>query len=308
MATPTAAYRRLASRLVIAAIALVPFPALAASRPASSACSLAQSGNGNLIDVPFRQIDGRIYVEASVNSQGPYIFALDTGASGMGRADSGLTAALALPQVSEGQTSDGVKQAKVPLVRIGSLKFGGLVRKDIDVITRDYRSRLAPEAAFAGILGREFFADGLLVIDYPKGRIRFTRSARLRPDMAGAMTYEKAFRVPVSIGGTVVTGNLDTGANVAFVLPKTLYEGISNEPLLAPVVGTLTNSKIETHRVTLAGPFGLGGLSGRNLEVRVSPQFSEVLVGAHFLKGAAILIDQRTSTVAVCPASGKFRR
>lgn len=268
----------------------------------TNACALAQTDHRkDLVHVPFQVIDGRIYVEVKVNGQGPYIFALDTGASGVGRADSNLVAALGLPKVDVGKTSDRVSEREVEIVRMGSVQFGGLKRTNAEVITRDYRSRAAPNAAFAGILGRGFFEDGLLVIDYGRSTVSFTRSQSLTPDMAGALRYEKAFRVPISIAGVETLGNLDTGANVAFVLPRTFYDQLSSAPLGDAATGTLTNGKIETYRVTLKGPFRVGQAAANNVEVRVSERFPEVLVGAHFLQNSIVLIDQRSQTVAVCP-------
>ncbi|MBN8500739.1 MAG: clan AA aspartic protease, partial [Sphingomonadales bacterium] len=153
--------------------------ALTANSPGSrprNACHLAAGDRSSYqVNVPFTAIDGRIYVEATVNGRGPYIFALDTGASGVGRADSALVAALDLPYGEESATSDGIRESKVRTVRIEALRLGGLSRSNLQVIMRDYRSRLAPEAAFAGILGREFFADGLLIIDYGRKTISFSR-------------------------------------------------------------------------------------------------------------------------------------
>ena len=129
-----------------AAALMVALPAVAAP----DACSLIAAGHRvDPVRVPFRTIDGRIYVDVLVNGRGPYVFALDTGASGMGRADASLVAALGLAPVGKGQASDGIKQAEVDLVKIRSLKFGNLERRDLEIIARDYRSRLSPEAAFA---------------------------------------------------------------------------------------------------------------------------------------------------------------
>ena len=64
--------------------------------------------------VPFDLVDGRIYVQARADGQGPFRFAVDTGASGMARADSSLVSALGLkphaqaamePQASPGRPS-----------------------------------------------------------------------------------------------------------------------------------------------------------------------------------------------------------
>ncbi|MCI1142866.1 aspartyl protease family protein [Sphingomonas sp. WKB10] len=94
-------------------------------------CSLARSAmTGAVLSVPFRVVDGRIYVTVKVDGKGPFVFAVDTGASGMGRADAGLVAALAMPLSGSGHTSDGVATAEVRTVRLASVALGGFVRRD----------------------------------------------------------------------------------------------------------------------------------------------------------------------------------
>ena len=93
----------------------------------SSACDLAIEAPAEAVfSLPFRTIDGRIYLDAMVNGEGPFVFALDTGASGMGRADATLADALNLPADGTDETSDGVSSAQVDKVRIASLTLGGL--------------------------------------------------------------------------------------------------------------------------------------------------------------------------------------
>ncbi|MCR5871064.1 MULTISPECIES: aspartyl protease family protein [unclassified Sphingomonas] len=275
-------------------------PAHAADTPI--VCALAETARtGAVISVPFETVDGRIYVTARVNGKGPFRFAVDTGASGLGRADARLVAALGLTVTGSGQSSDGVATAQVDTVSLASLELGGLARRDLSVITRDYNGRMSKEAAFDGIIGRDFFADGLLVIDYPNRRLTFTRTAGLRRDAPGVLGYARAFRVPVTIGSVTVEGQLDTGANVAFVLPQSLFERIGGGAVTASGEGSLTNTTIKTDRATVAGPFRIGAASLANVEVRVSDRFPELLVGAHALQNFALLIDQRTASVALCP-------
>lgn len=289
----------------MAAPAMSAMPAIAAE-PAT--CALVDSARKDAeLSVPFRTVDGRIYVEARVDGKGPFAFAVDTGASGMGRADASLVARLGLPVHGTGEASDGVASATVDTVKLGSLDLGGFVRRDLEVITRDYASRMAPEAKFDGIVGREFFADGLLVIDYPSHRLTFTRGAGLARDMDGVLAYDRAFRVPVRIGGVTAEGNLDTGANVAFVLPKPLFERTGGGPTEAAGEGRLTNGSVETGRATMHGPFRIGAAELADVEVRVSEKYPELLVGAHALQHFALLIDQRTQSIALCPPPGVSR-
>lgn len=266
-----------------------------------SACALVRrAAAGAVLSVPFRVVDGRIYVTARVNGEGPFVFAVDTGASGMGRADAGLVTTLAIPVTGSGQTSDGVATAKVGTVRLDSVDLGGFVRHDLEVATRDYSSKLAPEAAFAGILGRDFFADGLLVIDYPARRLTFTRAIALSAEGDGILPYERAFRVSMTIGDTLTEGNLDTGANVSFVLPKALFDRIGGGAVRPAGDGTLTNTVVSTGKATVKGPFRIGSVTRSNVEVRVSDRYPELLVGAHMLQHFVMLIDQRSRRIALC--------
>lgn len=199
---------------------------------APSSCDLLRAPKAAFaMQVPFEVIDGRIYLEANVNGDGPFRFAVDTGASGLGRADSSLVSALGLEILKPAMNSDGVKSAEADTTHIRSLEIGGLVKQNLAVITRDYNSKMTPDAALSGIVGRDFFNDGLLKIDYAHTTLSFSRTLSLSPEQAGVLRYERPFRVPVSIGATLTEGNIDTGANVSFVLPRSLFEEVSGSPL-----------------------------------------------------------------------------
>ncbi|WP_460831176.1 aspartyl protease family protein [Lysobacter humi (ex Lee et al. 2017)] len=252
------------------------------------------------MDVPFETVDSRIYVAVQVDGRGPFRFAVDTGASGTARADARLAAALGAARGAGASTSDGVRTAAVDTTRLRSIALDGLVRDELDVITRDYAGRVSAAARFDGILARDFFADGLLVIDYRARRLRFSRGTGLAPDAADALPYERAFRIPVTIGDMPAIAQLDTGADVALVLPRALYDRVANAPLKAAGGATLANGRIETQRARLAGPVRIGEVHLRDVEARVSADFPEMLVGAPALAGAVVLIDPRTKRVAIC--------
>lgn len=272
-----------------------------ASAPADDACALAtQPLRAPELQVPFDIVDGRIYLQVQVNGRGPFRFAVDTGASGIGRADTRLATTLDLPLHGQATTSDGVSSARVQTVRIDSLALGAVVRRDVEVITRDYNAHNPPEAAFMGILGRGFFDDGLLVIDYPRRMLSFSRTQQLPTQGPNVLRYERAFRVPVRIGREQVLGQLDTGANVSFVLPRVLYDTVSAGPLEAAGRSRLTNSQVEAQRATVQGPIEIGQLRLADVEVRVSAKYPELLIGAHALQQAVVLIDQRARAVAIC--------
>lgn len=272
-----------------------------ASALSRDACKLVSASSGNFdMQIPFDVVDGRIYVQARVNNQGPFRFAIDTGASGLARADARLVSALNLTTQGTATTSDGVQAATVDTVHLDSLELGTLSRKGLDVITRNYSGRMSADAAFHGIIGRDFFADGLLILDYPKKTLSFSRTISLPPAGVSFLKYERAFRIPVSVGGIQTEANLDTGANVTFVMPQALYDKVATAPLEQAGPGTLTNTRIETKRTVIGGPFKIGDVDISDVEVRVSERFPELLVGAHILQKFAVLIDQRSKSIALC--------
>ena len=256
-----------------------------------------------LFKVPFRVVDGRIYVDVMVNDKGPFVFAIDTGASGLGRSDASLTKALALPITNDGLSNDGVATVSVDMTRFDTLEIGGFRRDNLEVITRDYSSRLSAEAAISGIIGRDFFADGVLILDYPTRTVSFSRSLELPAGDAQVVTYERPFRIPVSIGTVVTEGNMDTGANVEFVMPKSLFDKVEAGPVQAAENATLTNSSHETQTAKVPGPFRFGGAEVSDVNVRISGRFPELLVGARVLQHHKILIDQRSKRIAICRPS-----
>jgi predicted aspartyl protease len=273
------------------------------ARPARpDACRMGNVPAADIVArVPFETVGGRIYVQAMVNGGGPFRFAVDTGASDMARADATLVSRLGLPIEGATGNSDGMHAATTATVRIDTLRLGNLVRKDVEAITRDYRSHSTREGAFDGILARDFFADGLLVIDYPARTLTFSRKQALSPGDGNALAYERAFRVPVSIGGLRVEGNIDTGADIAFVVPKSLYDRLGSGPLQAAGRGDMANGKVDSWRATVHGPIRVGGAAFTDAGVRVVDGYPELLVGAQALQRSILLIDQRSMRVAVCP-------
>jgi predicted aspartyl protease len=289
--------------LAFAALAL---PAAAGQPPAAptDACRLVGLPAADLlVHVPFDVVDGRVYVQVSANGRGPFRFAVDTGASGIGRLDASLASTLRLPAAASVENSDGVQTQTAGTRRLDSLALGRLVRNDTSLITRDYASKTAPKARFAGILGRDFFADGLLVIDYPRRMLSFTRAYGLSPKDPGVLTYQRPFRVAASIGSLQAEANLDTGANASLVLPAALYPRVEASGLAQGPKGRLTNSVIDTRRTRLKGPVRIGAIALSDVDALVSRRFPEVLVGSRILSRFVLVIDQRSRSLALCPGN-----
>ncbi|MBN5160004.1 MULTISPECIES: aspartyl protease family protein [Stenotrophomonas] len=287
----------------IAILTLLTLPvATLASPVADSTCTLPARPGERIIDVPFDVIDGRIHVQVQVNGSGPYRFAIDTGASGMARADSRLVRKLALPADASTRHSDGVQTAWADTVRINALALGGLRHSDVTALTRDYNARQSKDAVFDGILARGFFADGVLIIDYPQRRLQFRRDIDLLPAQPDTLAYARAFRIPVKIGAVSTEAQLDTGANVAMVLPTALFRQAAGIAVTTGDRLTLSHGEVDGGRARLDATVLIGGLALQGLHVRVSERYPEAVVGAHALQEAVVLIDQRSQQVAICPS------
>jgi len=273
-----------------------------ASPVLESACSLAARPGERIIDVPFDVVDGRIHVQVQVNGSGPYRFAIDTGASGMARADARLVRHRAARGHPRPRHSVGVQTAEADTVRINTLALDGLRRSDVIALTRDYNARQSKDAAFDGILARGFFADGVLIIDYPQRRLQFRRDINLLPAQPDTLAYSRAFRIPVTIGTVTTEAQLDTGANVAMVLPTALFRRAAGAAVTTGDRLTLSHGEVDGGHAQLDVPVLIGGLALQGLHVRVSDHYPEAVVGAHALQEAVVLIDQRSQQVAVCPS------
>ena len=172
-------------------------------------------------------------------------------------------------------------------------------------MARDYSKHMSSSAPFAGILGRKFFADGLLIIDYPERRLIFTRSEGLAVFDRNSLPYDRPFRVKVMIGLVETRGNLDTGANIAFVLPQSLFAKVADGHIGKANFGQLTKTTIKTNDAKLKAAIQIGLAKFSSADVRVSSRFPELLVGARALQNYALLIDQRSSRIVLCPPAQK---
>ena len=299
-------HKRNAGNFLAAATVLtcVGYASADTDQPAPAACHIASHAHEEAtVSLPFDIVHGRVYIRAEVNGRGPFTFAVDTGASGLGRADASLADELSLPFADKAESSDGVTVSDVDTVKVDSLNVGGLIRTDLELISRDYSSSAPAGAEISGIIGRDFFDDGLLVIDFPNKTLTFSKVAGLNAANDGAIAYERPYRIPVAIGDVEVEANIDTGAGVALVLPQALYEQVSSAPLESAGRARLTNTTVETGLGIVSGPITIGETVTSNVEARVSERFPEPVVGGHILQAYVIAIDQRSKHVAVCPGT-----
>jgi hypothetical protein len=203
-------------------------------------------------------------IEVKVNGKGPFLFAIDTGASGAGRVDSSLVEKLALPETGEVRGSDGsgANPRSMRLIQVDSLSVGDLEFRNLTLASRNYNvSPALPH--IDGILGLGLFSDYLLTLDYATKRVRIAEGQLPAPDGAEILSYESRNGIPVvelQVSGAKASAHIDTGNTVgAFMLPGAMAEKLDfSSPPVAVGKARTVSSEIEIKQGRLKGSIRLG--------------------------------------------------
>jgi hypothetical protein len=254
----------------------------------------ARTAAPEAFSVPFELYKGHIYVQAFVNGKGPYRFVFDTGASGVGRADTRLVKELSLRVTGQEQNSDGINVAPITMVTAGSIRLGGLEKRDVTLASRDYNvHRKLSEALVMGIIGRDFYIDRLLTIDYPARKIIFS-GGRLSAGERGVVAYKPSFSIPVCFKAGCFEGQVDSGSNRSLIIPKALVGLVEASAPVRIGSGTSANTNFELYEMQLAQPVRISAVTATNQKILYSePSDDTINIGSDFLKDYVLTIDQR---------------
>ena len=283
--------------------------AMAAARLVAVHAAVPARTHSDDFAVPFEIFGGHIFVDSYVNGKGPYRFAFDTGASGMGRADVRLVAELGLKKVGETGNSDGIKVAQIDVVDVKSLRLGSLERQNVQLLSRDYNRNRNPEhPVVMGIFGADFFTDRLLTIDYPAKMLRFGRG-HLRTSAPGVVPFKDGFAIPVCFAKSCYVGKIDTGSNQSLVIPKSLVGQLSLGEPVHVGSGRRANTVSQMYEVQLKEPVRISGVTARDIKIRYAdPSDDEINVGAKFLQDYVLTIDSRNRLLRIARPPAKLPR
>lgn len=251
------------------------------------------------ITIPFEIQQGHIYVDAFVNERGPYRFMVDTGASGDGRADIRLVKELELPTTGTTTNSDGVNTATVPTVEFDSLRVGTFMRRKLEVLARDYNARAATGTKFRmGIIGRDFFSEHLLTIDYVRNEITISKGS-LDGSERNTMRYETAFVVPLRVGLFEAVGSLDSGSNLEMHLPMAWAKRLGLQDLKEAGEGRRANTVFKLFSTDSAIPVEIARNKTALQKARFSELVDRINIGGAFLVAnrCVMTLDQRNRLV-----------
>jgi hypothetical protein len=254
--------------------------------------------------IPFELSHGHIFVSAFVNGEGPYRFGLDTGASGIGRADASLAAELSLAKVDETANSDGVTTTTSDVVSVQSLRVADLEKRDVQLISRDYNRNRTPDAPrLMGIIARDFFADRLVTFDYPKRTVSFAHG-ELRAGEPGVLRYGPSFTIPVCFGSACYPGKVDTGSSRGLVIPEELVGKLAASAPVPIGEALRTNGTATLYEITLRDPVRVGGVTAVvQKALYAQPSSSTIVIGSDFLKDYVLTIDQQHQLLRIARPS-----
>ena len=112
------------------------------------------------VEIPIQVINGHIYIDVMINGKGPFLFLLDTGASGDGRIDLSLAHSLGINSIGNILNDDGTgKNAKilkkmiVDSLQVGDAKFSNLL-----LYGNDYSRKVLTTKSIDGIIGFYLFS------------------------------------------------------------------------------------------------------------------------------------------------------
>lgn len=116
--------------------------------------------------VPTTMSGHLITVAAMINGQGPFRFAVDSGAAGMMRITSALQKQLQLDEIGQAMTGDpsGKNMTRRPVVRAGRVEIGGARFTGVDAVVGE---ALGGDE-LGGVIGLLLFANLTAPLDYPR--------------------------------------------------------------------------------------------------------------------------------------------
>lgn len=245
-------------------------------------------------------------VEVQINGQGPFRFAIDTGAQGRARADASLVERLKLPKVGEARGGDPSGRAPVAMdiVRLDTLALGPLVMRDVDAPSRDYRHGPGPADDVDGILGIGLFADHLLTLDYAARRVLIEPGA-LEADGSIPFTAPRGTPiVQITVAGQPVAAHVDSGNRVApFIVPAELAARLPFAAAPRDVGRARTiNNSYEIQAAPLDGDVIVGTILYPRPEIRWPAPGRDANIGSMAFAGKVLTIDQKNRRLRISVA------
>lgn len=256
----------------------------------------AQSSSVAIAPMQFRGL--MPVIEVKINGQGPFAFAIDTGAGMQADIDTSVATQLKLVPNGKVLTGDpsGLNDREVATARIDNIAFGGAEFRNVTAVIRP--QRITPDYPNVdGILGFALFTDYLLTLDYPAMQVRLARGALPEANGADILSFEIVNRRPVvevAIGRIRVRAHVDSGNFVAgFILPEELVEQLQllSQPITMGGARSVSN-QIELKQAQLRATIHIGRFDYPQPTITF-PALRDTNVGFKVLREFAVTFDQK---------------
>ena len=272
---------------------------------------LAEAGDTTPAEASLEIRQNIPFVEVMLNDQGPYLFALDTGANVTVVSEAlafhlntlGSAATESYPGVAKGAAGDEV--ALKGILHIESLELGEATFSDFHAAVINMRPvREALGSDVMGIVGFSLFADRLMTIDYPRQRMMIESGDLPVPDQRDvlALRIDDGLPVlPVTFGGVQIPLVIDTGSDHSFALPTAAADRLAFEQAPTPGPMAATIGGVSQRMVgQLASTAEVGAYRVHQPDVMVTA--GRARMGGEVLRNFVVTFDQRRGAVRLAGA------
>lgn len=275
------------------------------------------------VTLPFREVDGWVLVQGSVNGAAPIDFVLDTGASILAILASGATAHLPLDLSSAHRMGTdlagpfGARQDGLD-ISIGPLTLQDQTVLAIPLETVKCKGADMPDPPFQGVLGHELFHRYVVEFDYDRqvvvlhdpGRWTVPEHAIVVPaDISGRQPFVEGRVQPPSGAPYTARLHVDTGAGIDVSLfPQ------ANDAIQVPAEGEESSACFVGGLATYRSGTTVDLAIGEAPQVRTPVMYSlgeEVMdtgqhgrIGARFLRRHNVVFDYANERMVLLPRAG----
>jgi len=285
------------ARLLLVAALLVALPSCASRRAETLATTTEAIPIGHSVDLDR--------IEVWIDGSGPFLFGIDTGASGDAWITQDLADQLGLPRVGSASASDGNDDVArtVSLVRIERFSVAGVAFRNVvaPVLPTVEPDDDGPGAV--GSLGFELFRDHLLTLDLHRDELRVEVGALPAPDGLNVLPYDTDRGtpfIPIQLASLRTTGHLDTGAEGGLLVPRNVADELplATTPRRVGQMKTLFN-QADVFGATLDGQARVGPIVLDEPRLGFSDLLDHVNIGRDVFEDTVLTFDQKRRRVRI---------
>ncbi|MCW8194631.1 hypothetical protein F6455_07510 [Proteobacteria bacterium 005FR1] len=255
-------------------------------------CAVAQKSEPVSWSIPVEDFRNAMIVPVQIEDR-TYRFFFDTGAPGAINVSRTLADKLDLPLTRTTHTSDmlgnrlEVNEYEIPQLQIAHQTF-----RDVTALAVPAEAPL-PDGV-DGILGKDLFKKGTLVLDFPGNTLSYSEDDRTSDkDSYIPFTYtEGHITVPLSIDQQEVAAHLDSGNISGFALPEDFARETGLDQLPGrEITAQIASGPFTLKIVQLPQPACVAGYCFQERSALIPAPANYAGIGAQALKNSSVTID-----------------